>query len=55
MTGSEITCKIRLLRTLRQVRQNSATTQEQVRTDSFNGELLALLLALVLTPFLTKN
>lgn len=55
MTGSEIVCKIRLLRTLRQVLQNSATTQEQVLADSLNGELLALLLALFLTPFSTKN
>lgn len=49
MTGSDIARKIRLFRALRQVLQNSATTQEKVLTDSFTGELLALLLALVIS------
>jgi hypothetical protein len=52
LTGSEIDRKVRHSRTRRQVLQNSATTREKVRVDSFDGELLALLLALFLTPFL---
>jgi hypothetical protein len=48
MTGYEIACKIRPKRTCRQARQNSVTTHKKVGANSFIGELLALLLALVI-------
>ncbi len=47
MTGYVNACKIGLICAVRQVHQNSSTTHEEVRADSFIGELLALLLALI--------
>lgn len=48
MTGGEIARKIWLFRTPSQARQNSVTTHEEILANSFTGELLALLLALVI-------
>ena len=46
VTGNETAGKIRPICVPRQVHQNSTTSHEKVRADSFIGELLALLLAL---------